>query len=92
MENIEGTNYYEADVTLLHDDATYITYFIEVYANNTWYQLRDFENVTLATPSNGNGNTQNGNNNGNGTPGFETTFVILALIIGVIYFSRKRSR
>jgi hypothetical protein len=96
MENIEGTNYYEVDVTLLHDDATYITFSIDVYANNTWYQLRDFENVTLAAPSNGNGNTQNGNNNGNGngndTPGFEIIFVILALIIGFIFFTRKRSR
>jgi hypothetical protein len=90
MENIEGSDFYEVDITLLHDDATYINYFIDVKVNDTWYQFRDFTNVTLTPESNGppqNGDNGNGSNE---TLGFETITVLLAIIIGLVILRRKR--
>ena len=93
MGHIQGTDYYELEVTLIHDDATYINYLIDIKANDTWYQFHDFTNVTLKPESNGEPPQNGDNGNGsNGTPGFETIAVLLAIGIGVVLLRRKRSQ
>ena len=95
MENIQGTSFYLAEVTLVHDDATYLSYFIDVKENDTWYQFHEFDNITLKIDTNGNTSVNGGstNDDGNGsTPGFEIVFFLIAVTICVVILSRKRLR
>jgi hypothetical protein len=82
---------YEANVTLENEDATYITYHIEVNSNGEWFHSESV-NLTLAEKTDGN---QNGNNNGNtdkGTPGFELVLFIVAVGLATLLLRKKRLR
>ena len=89
MENVPDTDTYEATVTLIKDDATYIKYHIEIESDNAWYKydVTDFY-LKNETSNGGNGNGTNGNNNnGNGndeSPGFELVTLLIAMsLVGV---------
>lgn len=81
MTRIGDTESYQKVVTLLHDDATYITYHLEIKSNGEWF-IEDSVDVNLEI-KNGNGN--------NGTPGFEIGFLLITISIMILIYGRKRS-
>lgn len=89
---LDQSGEYETEVTLTHDDATYITYNVEVKDDTGWTASdSDKLNLDLTSPPNDNGST---NGNGNDTPGFEAiTFLIgVCVTLILVLHSRKRSR
>jgi len=84
--DIEDT--YEATITLSHDDATYITYNLNIFGDDTWYQSTDTELDLNLEPPNGNNSSTDGNKDK--TPGFESFAFFLAC--GLILFVIKRKR
>lgn len=83
----EGVSY-ETEVTLGHEDSTYITYHVEVNSNGEWTHSESV-NLTLAEKPNGDQNGDNGNT-GKKTPGFELMPFIVAVGLGVLLLRRKR--
>ena len=79
---------YEREVTLEREDATYITYHVEVNSNGEWTHSESV-NLTLAEKPNGDQNGDNGNNDKK-TPGFELVPFIVAVGLGVLLLRRKR--
>jgi len=77
---------YQLEVTLGHDDANEIKYHVEVKSNGDWSSTSITE-IDLDTSSSSNDNSNNGSGS---TPGFELIFSLMAIIIGVILFRRKR--
>jgi len=53
MEQVEETNVYEKDVTLIHDSATYITYLLEIETELGW-QKYDSVKIYLSDASDDN--------------------------------------
>ena len=82
---------YTVSTTLTHKDSTYIQYTIYVQNTSGWIEYLKDTKINLAEKPNGNGVT-NGDGDSNGTPGFEVIFVLLAIIIGVTLYKRKRYR
>lgn len=80
MSRIGDTNDYQKVVTLLHDDATYITYHLEIKSGGEWF-VEDSVDVDLEI--------KNGNSN-NGTPGFEIGFLFIVISIIILIYGRKR--
>jgi hypothetical protein len=80
---------YETEVTLGHEDSTYITYHVEVNSNGEWTHSESV-NLTLAEKPNGDQNGDNGN--GKKTPGFELVPFIVAAGLAVLLLRRKRLR
>lgn len=85
-------NVYTGTVTLTEDKATYIQYYINVTddtgKNNSLMQT---VNLTLDTNNAGeNGKTPGNGSNNKGTPGFELILLLTALLVGIIYYKRKR--
>lgn len=74
---------YEKQVTLKHNDATFIKYYVEFYENGNFVQS-EVEQVDLETSSN------NGDNSGNDTPGFQLFFIIIAITLIVLFTRKKR--
>lgn len=79
---------YETEVTLGHEDTTYITYYVEVNSNGEWTHS---ENVSLTLAEKPNGN-QDGDGDGKKTPGFELVPFIVAAGLAVLLLRRKRLR
>jgi hypothetical protein len=96
MSSFENT--YRTELTLKHDDATYIKYNLVIKSNGTWYEYDPIQLELSVETGNGdgtNGNGSNGDNGGNGddgTPGFEIIPFLIAVVIGVLLFRRKRLR
>lgn len=101
LTKIDGSDNYNAVVDLTFSGATYLDYWYEIYYNGEW--IRDPEGLTdVYGPVqygqvNGNGDTNGGTTNGgngddNGTPGFELVIMLIAIIIGIIWFKTKRLR
>jgi hypothetical protein len=84
---------YEVTTTLTYNDATYITYHLEVNSNGTWTRT-DHVNVTLTpeTPDNGNHNNGTDGTNNKSTPGFEIILFAGAAGILLMLMGRKRYR
>ncbi len=78
---------FELEITLKHDTATYIEYYVGYLNNDIWEEV-DSEKLNLKIESN-NGNS-NGNGDTNGTPGFEIIPFLAAISIGILLFRRKR--
>lgn len=76
---------YEADVTLKHADATYLTCQVVAKTNDTWTSSTK---TTINLSENTNGDT-NGDSDSN-TPGFEA--ILLLIAIGLIAFLIGRKR
>ena len=85
---------YEKEFTLKDADGRtdHIEYRFTVNDNGEEYILDDDSFKTyLDLSSNENGDGGNGQDNGSGdTPGFELVLIFLAIIIGVIYYKKKR--
>ena len=79
---------FEVEITLKHDTATYIEYYVGYLDNDVWEES-DSEKLDLKIESN-NGNSNGGNDNTNGTPGFEFIPFLAATSIGILLFRRKR--
>jgi hypothetical protein len=91
MTQVEGSTTYEANVTLIHDDATYIQYHVEIKSNGGWHATADTD-VNLTISENGNGGDTNGDDGANGTPGFEFVGLLVAAFVIILAFAkRKRS-
>ena len=91
-ENISMTKegeIYETEVTLGHEETTYITYYVEVNSNGEWTHSESV-NLTLAEKPNGDQHGDNGN--GKKTPGFELVPFIVAAGLAVLLLRRKRLR
>jgi len=83
-----GNGEYETEITLRHDDATEIKYYIEINSIYGWSKS-DVVKLDLDTT----GSSSNGDDNGNGsngTPGFELIFLLTAVIVGFVLFRKKR--
>lgn len=80
------TDTYQASVTLIHDDATYIKYHLEIKSDGTWYKT-DLTEFDLKVGSD-NGNTTP--NDTDKTPGFEIIFLLITIVFGTLVFKRKR--
>jgi len=78
---------YQASVTLIHADATYITCNVLVKSNGNW--SNSSKRIDLSEASNG--NTDDNNGNGGKTPGFELVLVLAAIGIALL-LGRKRFR
>jgi hypothetical protein len=76
---------YEADVTLKHNDATYITCQVVAKTNDTWISSSD-KKILLSEDTNGDTNGD-GNNN---TPGFEVMLLLVAIGALILFIGRKR--
>ena len=84
-------NTYRTVLTLKHDNATYIKYNLVIESNGTWYEYDPIKLDLTVEPTNGDGNGDGNNGNGdNGTPGFEVIPFLIAVVIGVLLFRRKR--
>ena len=84
---------YQGQVTLTHDDSTYIKYYVEILAENIWYNNYTINQLTLTIPSTGDtgdNGTNNGDNNDNDTPGFELLTFIIAIAIITLLIRKKR--
>lgn len=92
LTKIGQSNDYTADIDLSFNGATYFDYWFEVYYNGEL--IRDpagFETYGPVEYEQGNGDTSNGGGSqDNGTPGFELVIMLLAIIIGIYWFKRKR--
>jgi len=73
---------YEAEATLIHADATYIKYYVEVQSEE-WTKSTYVELDLSKEP---NDHTGNGNNK---TPGFELLLLIMSMMF-VVFLMRKR--
>ena len=85
-----GDDKYEVEVTLEHEDATYIQYWLEVETSDGWQEYLKISKVYLEEKQNG-GNSNNGDGEDKDTPGFEFIGVIIsAMFILLIIYKRKR--
>ncbi len=96
MTNTEG-NTWEASVTLIHDDTTYGTVWLEVFSDGQWFDFKEsritFDVTEAENGENGeNGNGENGENGDNDTPGFEFVILIISIIVGILVYNKKRIR
>ena len=93
---------YESSITLIHDDATYITYWLEFKANNVWQAYFKGDDgkgtkITLSEPINGDDDdddttSNGGNKNGDtDTPGFGFISILISIMLILIFvYMRKR--
>ena len=81
MTKIEGTDNYQKEVVLKHNDATYISYHLEIESNGEWF-IEDSTDVNLEIKGD-NGET-------NDTPGFVLVTLLATVSIGLLLFKRKR--
>lgn len=82
-ETSEGV--YQATFTLTYDQATYITYYLNIRSAGGWTKT-DGVDVTLQPKQNG-GSNGDGNN---GSPGFELVIVLVAVGVLLIFIGKKR--
>ena len=85
---------YQGEVTLTHEDATYITYWAEILHEGTWNTHDKTElNLSLDQGNGGNGNGTPGNgDNGNQSPGYEILLFLVALGVSFVILRKKRLR
>lgn len=88
MTNVGGTDY-AGDVSLTHEDATYIKYQFNIETPDGWYKTEKTR-VELKVTSDG-GNDGDDNNN-NGTPGFEVVTLMTSIFIALFLITRKRDK
>ncbi|VVB60129.1 Uncharacterised protein [uncultured archaeon] len=86
MSLASGGNY-QAKVTLIHADATYINCTIAAKMNGTWMPSARWKVVNLS--ENSNGNSSNGDKK---TPGFDVVLIIIAIGVSLIMIRRKREK
>jgi hypothetical protein len=99
MTKLEDTNDYQSEISLTFTGATYLDYWFNLFYNNEWIRVPEgvteiYGNVEYGEETdNGdiNGGTTNGEgSDNNGTPGFEIILILIAVIIGIYWFKRKR--
>ena len=78
---------YQAKVTLIHEEATYINCTIAAKINGTWMPSAKWKIVTLSENSSGDGTTD-----GKKTPGFEVGLIIIAIGVSLIMIRQKRDK
>ena len=85
-----GDGKYEVSIALIHDDATYITYWLEVKTSDAWsnyFKGTDGKGTEITLSESGG----NGGDRSEGTPGFEFIGVFIsAIFILLILNKRKR--
>ena len=87
MHEVNASSY-QASVTLIHDDATYINCTVLAKTADGW--IKSWKEFTLSKEQDGN---QNGNGNTDKkTPGFELVPFLLAVALGMLLLRRKRLR
>lgn len=84
MEKV-SSDIYEADVTLLHDDVTSITYNVVVKSDGKWTDYDEYTTY-LSVSSNSNGNDSIG------TPGFEIFVFLIAIISFSLIYKKIRQK
>jgi len=80
---------YEAEVTLTgtQESIDHVQYQFDINDDGEEYSVKDLK--TYLDVQAGNGNT-NGGGGDNGSPGFELVFVLVAVMIGVLLYRKKR--
>lgn len=96
MTNL-GSGKYEVSITLLHDDATYIQYWIDVKTSDLWNDYLKGPDgkgtkKTLSEPVNGDDDdsTVNGGDKNGETPGFEFIGVLISVIFILLMFNKRK--
>jgi hypothetical protein len=85
MEPVD--NEYIAELTLTHDDATYIQYKCIITAEGETTETEFFKTDLAITSDNGD---ENGNDDNNGSPGFELLVFIISLFVVIVIITRKK--
>jgi len=89
-------NTWEGTVTLIHDDTTYCTVWLEILSNETWFDFKDSKITFDVFEETGNGdnggNGGNGENGTNDTPGFELIVLVISIIVAISIYKKKRIR
>ena len=76
-----GNNEYQANVTLQHEEATSVHYYITVESNGTWYHSREYEfNLSVKTDD----TTENN------VPGFELMYLAISVIFILLIHDKKK--
>lgn len=94
-----GDGKYEVSIALIHDDATYITYWLEVKTSDAWsnyFKGTDGKGTEITLSESGNGDDDddtsgNGGDESGGTPGFEFIGVLISAIF-ILFILNKRKR
>ena len=88
-----GNGEFETEITLKHDDAKEIEYHIAIkvkdYPGVDW-SYSEIETKDLDTSGGSSSNVDDNGNGSNDAPGFELVFLLMAIIVGVVLFRRKR--
>lgn len=80
------TNEYEATINLEREDTKYFSLRLAIEKDGEWEHTStaNYHDVYLDRSS------SNGDDSDSNTPGFEIVFFIIAILVGVIIFKRKR--
>ncbi|RLF34929.1 MAG: hypothetical protein DRN08_03885 [Thermoplasmata archaeon] len=86
--NATDNDMYQTEVTLKHEDATTVRYYLIIKSNNIWYEdtPHEFDLSEKTTP---NGNDTTGDTSFN-TPGFELILLITATISVLLYSTMRK--
>ena len=79
-------DFYEADLMLIHENASQIKYHLEICSNGTWYKY-DYDYIDLRKNISNNSNY----NLENTTSGFEITLSVIGILF-IIYLKNKTLR
>ncbi len=92
-----GGGKYEVSITLLHNDATYIQYWIDVKTSDAWidyFKGSDGKGtiINLSAPVNGDDDdsTVNGGDKNGETPGFEFIGVLISVIFILLILNKRK--
>lgn len=98
MMNTVG-NTWEGSVTLVHDDTTYCTVWLEILSNGNWTNFKESRITFDVYEDTGNGenggngdNGENGENGTDDTPGFEVIVLVISIIVAISIYKKKRIR
>ena len=87
MKKIDD-NYYEAKVTLKHDDVTSITYHVVIKSDDKWIKYDEYTTV-LSINS---GDSDSNKNGSNDTPGFEIIVFLIAIYLVISLYKKVKSK
>lgn len=90
--DIIDTTTYQAQVTLTHEDAVKIQYYLKIESNGVWYEYDVYEVNLTTEPDDGtsNGDDANGGTGTEETPGFELIPMVVSIFVVLFLYKRRR--
>lgn len=78
-------DFYEAEVNLIHEDATQVKYHLEIKSNGTWHQYEQ-NVISLSIPD----KKETGNIVVNTTSGFDLPLIFLSMLVAIWHVRIKQ--